>query len=211
MKRHPTEEQLNDYVDDALSEAERLELERHLAECDDCSSAEEEIRSLVRRAAELPDLPPSRDLLPGIRQAAKPNPAWFHRWGALAASLLLVGSAAIGALLIKQRAVSTVARTPAAPTLTHSEDAAVAELRAAEKAFAQAAQVLLETLEARRGELPEEALVALEENIALIDESIDEVRRSLGSDGDEVESGRALTALYQQKMQLLWKVSRLSS
>jgi hypothetical protein len=211
MKRHPTEEQLNDYVDDALSEAERLELERHLAECDDCSSAQEEIRSLVRRAAELPDLRPARDLLPGIRQAAKPNPARFHRWGALAASLLLVASAAIGALLIQQRTGPTVAQSPAAQTSTSSEDAAMAELRAAEKAFAQAAQVLLETLEARRGELPAEALAALEDNIALIDDSIAAVRASLHSNGAQAQSERALAALYQQKMQLLWKVSRLSS
>jgi hypothetical protein len=211
MKRHPTEEQLNEYVDDALSEAERLELERHLAECDDCSSAEKEIRSLVRRAAELPDLRPARDLLPGIRQAVKPNPARFHRWGALAASLLLVASAAIGALLIQQRTGPRVAQSPAEPTSTSSEDAAMAELRAAEKAFAQAAQVLLETLEARRGELPAEALAALEDNIALIDDSIDAVRASLHSNGGQAQSEWALAALYQQKMQLLWKVSRLSS
>ena len=71
----------------------------------------------------------------------------------------------------------------------------MAELRAAEKAFAEAAQLLLETLEARRGELPDAALAALEENIALIDESIDEVRRSLGSNGDRAmlaELGRTL-------------------
>ena len=50
-----------------------------------------------------------------------------------------------------------------------------------------------------------------EPDLVLIDESIDEVRRSLGADGDPVQSEKALTALYQQKMQLLWKVSRLSS
>ena len=211
MKRHPTEEQLNDYVDDALSAAERLELERHLAECDVCSNVEQEIRSLVRRAAELPDLPPARDLLPGIRQAARQDHARFHRWGALAASLLLVASAAIGALLIQQRTGPSVARSPGAQGSTSSEDTAMAELRAAEKAFAQAAKVLLETLEARRGELPVEALAALEDNIALIDKSIDEVRASLRSDGDQAQSERALATLYQQKMQLLWKVSRLSS
>ena len=211
MKRHPTEDLLNDYVDEALPEAGRLELEQHLAECDDCHGVVQEIRSLVRRAADLPELPPGRDLLPGIRRATRQDGARFHRWGAIAASLLLVGSVAIGTLLIKQRTGSTVAQAPAAQAPTSPEDAAMAELRAAEKAFAQAAQVLLETLEARRGELPEEALVALEENITLIDESIDEVRRSLGSDGDQVQSERALTALYQQKMQLLWKVSRLSS
>jgi len=200
MKRHPSEELLNDYVDETLSAAERLELERHLAECDDCGDTVEEIRSLVRRAAELPDLPPARDLLPGIRQATKQDRPGFQRWGALAASLILVGAAAIGTLLLQQRTGQSVAQVPA-----------MVELRAAEEAFAKAAQVLLETLESRRGEIPEEALVALEENITLIDESIDEVRRSLNPDGDQVESERALTALYQQKMQLIWKVSRLSS
>jgi hypothetical protein len=211
MKRHPSEELLNDYVDETLSAAERLELERHLAECDDCGDTVEEIRSLVRRAAELPDLPPARDLLPGIRRATHQDRAGFQRWGALAASLIIVGAAAIGTLLLQQRTGQSVARVPAAQTTESSEVTAMAELRAAEEAFAKAAQVLLETLESRRGELPQEALAALEENITLIDESIDEVRRSLNPDGDQVESGRALTALYQQKMQLIWKVSRLSS
>lgn len=211
MKRHPSEELLNDYVDEALPGAERSEVQQHLSYCDACRATVDEIRSLLRSAADLPDLPPGRDLLPGIRRATRQDGARFQRWGALAASLLIVGSAAIGALLIQQRAGTTVAQAPAAQTYASSEETAMAELRAAEQAFAQAAQVLLETLESRRGELPEEALVALEENIALIDDSIDAVRRSLSSNGDPVESERALAALYQQKMQLLWKVSRLSS
>ena len=211
MKRHPSEELLNDYVDETLSAAERLELERHLAECDDCGDTVEEIRSLVRRAAELPDLPPARDLLPGIRRATQQDRAGFRRWGALAASLIIVGAAAIGTLLLQQRTGQSVAQAPAAQTTESSELTAMAELRAAEEAFTKAAQALLETLESRRGEIPQEALVALDENITLIDESIDEVRRSLNPDGDQVESERALTALYQQKMQLIWKVSRLSS
>ena len=138
MRRHPTEELLNDYVDEALAETERLEVEQHLANCDECHAAVEEIRTLVQRAADLPNLPPRRDLLPGIRRATRQDGARFHRWGALAASLLIVGSAAIGTLLIQQRTGSTVAQAPAAQVSPSSEDSAMAELRAAEQAFAKA-------------------------------------------------------------------------
>jgi hypothetical protein len=156
-------------------------------------------------------LPPSRDLLPEIRRATGQDGVRRSRWGALAASLLVVGSAALAALLLQQRDEPSVARVPAGQASTFAEDAAMAELREAERAFAQAAQVLLETLEARRGQIPAEALAALQQNIALIDESIDEVRRSLGTEGDRGRSERTLAALYQQKMQLLWRASRLSS
>jgi anti-sigma factor RsiW len=211
MNGHPSDALLNDYVDGELDAGQRAELERHLGHCVACRTAVDEIRTLVGQAAALPPLPPARDLLPQIRRATRVEGARLHRWGALAASLLVVASAAIGALILQQREAPQVVERPVSGAPGSSQAAAVAELRAAERAFAEAARILLETLESRREEIPEAALVALEENIALIDRSIDEVRASLDSDGVNMQSERTLTALYEQKMQLLWKVSRLSS
>ena len=211
MMHHQSEEKLNDYVDEVLSEQDRLDVERHLAECTECRQSVEALRSLIRRAAVLPDLPPSRDLLPGIRRATNRRGFAPYRWGALAASLLVVAAASIGTLVMKPRTEPGTARASAERAVAVSGDDAMAELRQAEIEFAQAARVLLETLEARRDELPSEALAALESNLALIDDSIDDVRRSLGTGGRDAKSERVLATLYHQKMRLLWKASRLSS
>jgi len=211
MMRHLTEERLNDYVDELLSVQEITEVERHLADCNDCREAVESTRSLLRQASDLPDLPPARDLLPGIRSATRRRGFAPYRWGALAASLAIVAAASIGTLVMQRQAAPAATAAFAEPAMATPGGDAMEELRQAEIQFAQAAKVLLETLKARRDELPAEALAALESNLTLIDESIDDVRRSLDSGGRDAQSEHALATLYHQKMRLLWKASRLSS
>jgi anti-sigma factor RsiW len=59
-------ERLSDYIDGSLSPSEREEVERHLAECEECSNTLADLRGVVARVQALNDRPPAGDLWPGI-------------------------------------------------------------------------------------------------------------------------------------------------
>ena len=86
MNRHPGEEILNDYTDGLLPQAERQRVEQHLGNCTDCTRSVEELRTLLEGAGALPDIQPSRDLLPGIRDGVSTAGQGWKRWIALAAT-----------------------------------------------------------------------------------------------------------------------------
>jgi Putative zinc-finger len=55
---HPSEEQLNDYVDAALDPSDHQTVARHLEQCDDCTRFVAELQRIVQDAASLPPLTP---------------------------------------------------------------------------------------------------------------------------------------------------------
>ena len=71
MSRHHLEwtERFSDYLADELTEAERAEVEMHLAGCGACREVLAELGVVAARARALPDLEPPRDLWPGISSA----------------------------------------------------------------------------------------------------------------------------------------------
>jgi hypothetical protein len=202
--RHPNEETLNDYVDELLSESERLEVRRHLDDCPECKRTVGELTSIVNAAAELGEIEPERDLLPGIRTAlTRPSRHWI-RWAAAAAAIAVV------ALLAGLRLGSGGAPAPVAvgePTL----DKLLAEFHAAEADYVRATEMLARGLEERRDEIQPETLELLDTNLELIDSAIAEVRLALDRDGVGVENTRMLSSLYNKKLNILMRVSRLSS
>jgi hypothetical protein len=214
---------LDAYVDDELSPDERLRVERHLAECSACRTATGEIRSLVDAASKLPrGISPGRDLYPDIRNRIERHdlatpadlatpPVHRTRWMALAASLLIVAIAGSVALWMREDTGGTpseVAPTggviPAAHNETGSFEAAVRE-------YTDAATMLEVAIEERRDKYSPETLDVLERNLAIIDQAIDEVRAALEADPSSHGSTLLLTAMHEQKVELLRKVARLSS
>jgi anti-sigma factor RsiW len=71
MSRYHLEwtERLSDYLADELGEAERAEVEAHLAGCGSCRDVLAELADVVARAGALPELEPPRDLWAGISSA----------------------------------------------------------------------------------------------------------------------------------------------
>jgi len=208
---------LDALVDGESSDAERGEAERHLAGCADCRRALEELHELRRGTAALPrELRPTRDLLPGIRSATEPSrpgrpgAAWT-RWAALAASLLVAVTVGWVGWQFWPESTERVAEGPAGSAAIPVADAARADFQAAEMQYLEASALLLETLDERSGELSPQTRAIVEENLRVIDAAIDEVRAALESEPDNLHNGHVLTALYQQKVQFLWMVSRLSS
>lgn len=205
------DERLDDYVDGALDETGRRQVEAHAAACPRCAAALEAQRRLLKAAAELPrEIAPPRDLLPAIRRAthatATRSTPW---WLGLAASLLLAGGLAV--VYGPWRADGT--SLPGAPPGDGEAvpATAMAGFRAAEDEYQRAAEMLLASIEQRADRLAPETVATLRRNLAIIDEAIDEIRVALLRDPGHAANTELLAAMYQQKIQLLWRVSRLAS
>jgi len=63
---HISEELLNTYLDEMLDESSRQKVKAHLDTCDQCSAQVNEMRALFSTLEDLPDMPLTRDLTPGV-------------------------------------------------------------------------------------------------------------------------------------------------
>jgi hypothetical protein len=130
------------------------------------------------------------------------------RWAALAAAVVLALSLS---LVILRQGGQTPMPDAAGEAIQAKIDPALSEFLAAEATYEEAAALLMEIVDSRRDELSPETVAVLDENLKIINGAIDEVRRALAADPADASSGHALTALHQQRMQILWRVARLSS
>ncbi|NIL99773.1 MAG: hypothetical protein GTO30_08640 [Acidobacteria bacterium] len=203
--KHPNEETLNDYVDELLPDDRTQEVRRHLGECEECSRAVGELSELIARASRLGEIEPSRDLLPEIRKATRRPGFGWTRWVAAAAVVAFVGLLAV--LQIGNGEATGDLAAGSEPSI----ESLIEDFRAAEAAYVRATAELAQRLEERRDELEPELLAVLDRNLAQIDDAIAEVRQALSPDGPDVRNHQMLTALYDKKLQILWRASRLSS
>jgi hypothetical protein len=185
---------------DALSPAERLELERHAAECAECGAALAALRSILEGARTLPcAMPPARDLWPALAaslQDAPPQPrtaaaARVPRW-AIAAAVVAVGATCIGLGMRRD------ARRPA--PFVASDDAFPAVVSGLALQCLGAGKSLQASL---AGGVPAAAATDLSAGLAILDRSIDETRAALASAPHDPGLERMLAARYQQKLALL--------
>ena len=205
---------LDDYVDGDLAERERRAVEEHVEACAGCGAALDELQRLAQAIERLPrGLSPERDLLPGIRDAVG-----SHAGGRARPRLRpLAGLAAAAALtgLVVWIGLREAGR-PAAPPATDGRELPAAELalsefEAAELEYERAAARLLEVLEARRAGLSPETRRIVTENLQVIDLAIEKARAALAADPTDARNGHTLNALHRQKVELLWRLSRVSS
>jgi len=202
MKCETTLSMLDDYFDNRLTGNEPAQVARHLAGCPKCAREADSLRALLRAARELPhDAAPSRDLWPEVRDKIDRGGrarlrAW--RWGAAmaAAALLLI---AAGVLVAREPR-----RTPDQGVAAHLPAAGLMlEVRKAEAEYERARGELLAVMDRAPGALSAETRLVIEENMALIDGAIREIRSSLENDPENVglfdmlvaEQGRALRLL----------------
>jgi hypothetical protein len=212
---------LDDYVDGLLSTADAHEVEEHLASCAACREAEQRTRRLLAHAAALPRAAaPPRDLWPDIERAIarEGRLASLFSWRpplVLAAAATVVLAVLAAALWRGAPApgVQTVAIPSAGPTLEPVSVAAVADpaLAEAEREYEAAARTLLAVLQQRRSRLAPEDLARVEDNVAVIDRALAEVRQALAKDPVNPELNRMLVATHRKKVDVLRRVVRLST
>jgi predicted anti-sigma-YlaC factor YlaD len=218
------DDRLDEWVDGTLSDAERRDVEVHLATCPACRREEERLRELLTHAAALPrSVAPPRDLWPGIadRIGRRRDWAWprLTAWTpALAAAALVV--VALGAMFFGRPAPApvhtVVIPSPGVPPSDslRAQPASVAldpGLVAMENDYQAAANTLLEALLERKDELEPETLASVQRNLAVIDEALAEVHRALEMDPNRPELGRKLVSTHRKRVEVLRQLVKLST
>lgn len=81
MNCEKMENRLHDYLDGALTPAERQEVERHLETCENCRAEIQFLQALRQQVARLPQsLEPPRDLWPEIAARIEPKKQLWKAW-----------------------------------------------------------------------------------------------------------------------------------
>lgn len=164
-------------------------LAEHLASCASCRALEEDLRRLRAAAAELPpEIPPSRDLWPGIAaRIGRPRASGWRGPGMwlAATALVAVGSSALTAAWLR----SDDPPPPVSVAWDRDLDRACDELRAA--------------VEARRDELDPETLALVEENLRIVDRAVAETRAALAADPNNADLQKSLADVGEQRLALL--------
>jgi len=204
---------LDAYVDERLAPDDRREVDHHLEGCAACRAVVDELRDLARVTAQLPrGIPPERDLWPELSKKIDLLSASNVSSGHVRSVHLGIWAAAAAAMLILGLALTITLTDRSTPVDGQAYSAAHLEaFREAERQYLEATRQLLATLENRRSALPPASVTAVEENLQIIDQAIDEVRLALDVDPEDRRNGHLMTALYRRKLELLWRVSRLSS
>jgi hypothetical protein len=141
---------LGDYLEGALDDSGVAAIELHLAGCPACTAATQDFEQIVRSAAALPSLAPSRDLWPSIAQrieapvVALGTPTAAPTAGARPSAWRRLRTAGLAAGLVGITALSTYLLTTRtnAPSLAGSADVGAA---AGDSAAGRAASLATES------------------------------------------------------------------
>ena len=201
-------------LDGELADAERAEVEGHLAGCADCAALHADLVALRNRARATPrEIPPPPAVWAGISNATRDrrssqfavrsSPVGLTRWRlAAAAALLIALSSAVTVGVLRtggeQRAASIEQRT------------LDPRLAALEADYRRATAELVRALEAEAALTPS-VREALGRHLAVVDGAIAEARASVLERPADTDVGGMLLAAYRQKLDLLERATRLGS
>lgn len=194
----------------------------------DPTDIDPELRAIVRAAAELPALSPSRDLWNGIAErieapvVALPThtvaPAARLPWRrlAVAASLLIAVTAGVTYSLVKHNASAQLAASgdssaveapltgiPVQPASMQATE------QATEQTFDREIGAMRKIVDERRKELDPATVIVLEKNLKVIDAAIAESKSALARDPASAFLMDRLTHAYDTKLQLLRGVASI--
>jgi hypothetical protein len=220
-------DRLSDYIDGELSEADTHSLEAHFTTCAECREAEEQLRAVAARAADLQDRVPETELWAGIASRIKKSAAddaevidakrsaetrrrfSFSVPQLLAASIALMfvsaGSVWVALSGTREAVTMTVAETPLA-----GESAALFA-SFDEPGYDAAVTELERILAAGRDRLDPGTVTVIERSLETIDEAISEARAALATDPTNHYLSEHLSATMTQKVRLLRQAARLAS
>ena len=204
MDCHEAKGLLDDYVDRLLEVDRARAFEAHLDECLACREAVAGLRRLLEAAAALPASQlPGRDLWPGIRTQLTGTVVNLarqrrRRWAALGAV------AAAAAVIVMVGSVVPLMRSNGPASVEGSLELAEQEYRAAKAG-------LLDALNRREGVLSAETVSTIEENLAVIESAVIEIRTAMADYPDNPHLERMLLATYRNEVHLLREAVRLAN
>lgn len=224
MNAHPIE-QLSEYIDDELTPAARASLEAHLSTCPECTALLADLRAVVAAARNVGEEPPTWDLWPAIARRLAPRSRApqvvaieSRRARRFSFSIPQLAAASIAVALLSAGAVWLAIRGggepfgAASPTggvpVTAVSDAGVADQRFAEY---EAAVADLERLVDELGDrIDPESRDAIDQNLAIIDAAIGQIRGALEADPDDAYLNTHLASTMQRKIDVLQEATRLA-
>lgn len=212
------QDRLSDYLDEALEDSERSELEEHLEGCEECRETLVELREVVAQARRLVDAPPARDLWPGIAERIRETEERQRRGRSFTFSMPQLAAAAITLVALSSGIAwqaaggfSTRQTEPAAPV---AQVPAKAELllasRIASSDYESAIAQLERVLDVGRERLDTATVRKVDEKLALIDKAIDDARQALAVDPSSAYLNRHLAGTMRRKLDLLRRTAALT-
>jgi len=227
---------LSEYLSDELPEADKMSVEAHLATCDECNRALQDLARVVDEAGVLGDIEPPGDLWPGIAAAiasssagsdghdgarviafpgarasspaAAPDRVEVSRRGLAAASVVLV--ALTGTAAWFAGSTTSAPAQPAAPFAASADEVAqVSGETLAPEAMAGELAVLEDVLASARSVLEPNTVRVLERNLGVIEQAIADSREALAQDPGNTFLAQHLERMYRRKLVYLQDAVRL--
>jgi hypothetical protein len=235
MTKHEANEwtdKLSDYLDGELSDVELRGMAAHVAECEECARTLDELRAVTAQARALAPTAPSVDLWRGIadriESAAETRPIVGNfgsrrrlsfTWPELvAASILLVLVSGWAALrFTTNRPIPATADLDARPNATATADTPgnanrpdVVPASLDDIEYDAAVADLQRALQNGRGQLDPATVKVVEENLAIIDQAVDDARRALAQDPANSDLTGYLRETRRRKLDLLRHAAALA-
>ncbi|MFQ5704840.1 MAG: zf-HC2 domain-containing protein [Gemmatimonadales bacterium] len=217
---------LSEYLDGELDAKERVALEVHLDGCGECTLVLRQLRSVVARAEELDDRPPSNYLWPEIARRIKtgtepevavPDLAAQRSRNRRRLSLTVpqLMAAGIALILLSSGAVwfSLSGGRPTSRVVAGTDlksGMAVAVLTGfGQQEYDQAVAELREVLEGATDRLDTATVRVLEQSLAAVDRAIAEARAAIDADPESEFLSTYLADAMKRKVQLLKRAASI--
>jgi anti-sigma factor RsiW len=211
-------DRLSDYLDEALEDSERSELEEHLEGCEECRETLVELRQVVARAGRLVGAPPARDLWPGIAYRIRETEERERRGRGFTFSMPQLAAAAVTLVALSSGIAWQIAGGFSARQAEPADPVAQAPVqtdlmlasRIASSDYESAIAQLERVLDVGRERLDTATVRKVEEKLALIDKAIDEARQALSADPSNAYLNRYLAGTMRRKLDLLRRTAALT-
>lgn len=215
MNQHPTYEQLNDWIDGALSADDERTVAQHCASCDECSAIGADIRALLSLSASLPRvLTPPADVWEGIEAATvRRIPSRWDlvrqlRYPLAAAAVLVIATTATLTMVVMHR--NQPAPVVAGQHAPAPSDVMLA-MNKAEADYGETVSVLEALLATRRNTLDTATIHLLDRHMALIDNAVRQAKKALAANPDNQQLPHMITGAYERKIDMLKRALRAPS
>jgi len=214
-------DRLSDYLDGELSDHEHRSVAAHVAGCVECSQALHELRAVVERARTLVPAEPPADLWKAVAdRIAVENEGPIATLGTrrrfsftwpelIAASVLLVLVSGWAALRMNTPSSADLqVRQPGNADIQAGPDVVPASVDDTE--YDAAVADLQRALQSGRGQLDPATVKIVEQNLAIIDQAVDDARRALAQDPANADLSGYLQETKRRKLDLLRHAAALA-